>query len=49
MNQADLIYENPALVSILRQFLKTQDLGQAIEDIIKIVEYQVEEARGRNE
>lgn len=45
MYKIDLICENPALVSILRQFQNTQDLGQAIEDILDIVNFQVEQAR----
>lgn len=45
MSKIDLICENPALVSILRQFQNTQDLGQAIEDILDIVNFQVEQAR----
>ena len=46
MNKIDLIYENPALVAILRQFQHTGDLGQAIEDIKDIVDFQVEQAKG---
>lgn len=45
MNKIDLICENPALVAILRQFLHSQDLGQAIQDIKDIVDFQVEQAR----
>lgn len=45
MSKIDLICENPALVAILRQFLHTQDLGQAIHDIKDIVDEQIRQAR----